>query len=134
MRQWTFIRALPCGGHRLWRDNKTGAIAIADHSGDPYRGGFGDPDHCEVDVYWLDATRPIHLTRDGHHVMVPIICDSDGRRSHTFESFPGALVLAAEFRMQIRNDHVDPSKRRTFEVTVEPEPRAVTTPVPEEVT
>ena len=33
-RNWTLVRRLPWGGHRIWKCEANGRIAVADHSGD----------------------------------------------------------------------------------------------------
>lgn len=95
---WKFERALPQGGHRLWRHVESGRIAITDHSGDGWYGEIRNPEYAEHEILWLDLTRRIKLDRD--RCFVPIINDK-GEPSHTFEWAGGGLLLAALYGMKL---------------------------------
>jgi hypothetical protein len=80
--RWEFIKAMPRGGHRLWRERDTGRVSLADHSGDgkwviPYefdsagrqvRSGrhednwYGNPEHTDDGPLFFDYSRPIKVT------------------------------------------------------------------------
>lgn len=49
--------------HKWFRDDRTGRIAAADYSGDY-------PDDTDDGVLWLDTSRPVSISPDGHNVRI----------------------------------------------------------------
>ncbi len=92
------------GGHRIWKDGRTGRIAVSDQSGDGYTRlqGFilGTPDRCDDGVLLLDRERPIKAASGADGFSVPLT-DERGRRCSTAASPEEALWIAAAFRMRI---------------------------------
>jgi hypothetical protein len=121
--RWEFVKAMPRGGHRLWREKSTGRISVADHSGDGvWQGGhlspnwYGNPDETEDGPLFLDHSRPIKITwqpfnedDDWRHynfygnVSVPVVKEN-GEESRCGGTIASALFYVTEFGMRLEVD------------------------------
>jgi len=92
MAKWKFLFRAP-RGHKYFRDEVSGRIAVADDSGET-------PATTEDGILWLDDSRPLVASEDDRHlyVMVPVLVDrSDDKPSSTPAALSEAILLMQHF-------------------------------------
>lgn len=85
------------GGHKYFRDEITGRIAVADDSG-------STPDRTEDGVLWLDQSRCVTIATDRDHnnwITVPVFREDGTTRSCTPASAQEAVEVCARFGMKL---------------------------------
>lgn len=92
--KWKLIHQVP-HGHRYYRDESTGRVAVADDSG-------CRPDQTEDGVLWVDPSRSIRIADDG--VLVPIVSPA-GRQFWTGEAHAAdGIETTAPWAGALRNE------------------------------
>ncbi len=89
------------GGHRYFREEGTGRIAVADDSG-------ATPDRTEDGILYLDTGRPIRL---GEQADIRLL-SPDGRRYSTVESAAHGVLVAAHLGLEIEVDGEEGRRHR----------------------
>lgn len=93
---WKFLGKPTSGGHKYFRDQDSGRLALADNSGRL-------PEYTDDGILWVDTSRPVEVSlgKNGRlYVEVPLIVERTGSKSKTFGGIEDAEFLKGQ-RMRI---------------------------------
>jgi len=88
---WVLVKSVP-GGHKFYRNEANGRMAIADRSG-------RYPNQTDDGVLYVDKNRPISISHDGY-VCLPILNEAE-QEYHTVIDIDQAVWLAREHHHRV---------------------------------